>query len=274
MLLSCFGFSVAFAQHLVRGTVKDVQGEPVIGASVMVVGHDNLGAVTDLDGKYSLSVPDGTILSVSCVGYKTVNEAVGNRSEINFVIEEDSEFLEETVVIGYGVQKKSDVTGAVASVRGTDLSNRSTSDAANALMGKAAGVQIINASGAPGAGSEIRVRGYSSNSGSIGPLLIVDGLKVDNIQYLDPEMIESMEVLKDAASAAIYGAQAGNGVVLITTKTGASSLYGDDELSEGSDRVPLRFIHPSELRSFGSRSRGRGRPRSGRAFRQLHSGLQ
>lgn len=100
MLLSCFGFSVAFAQHLVRGTVKDVQGEPVIGASVMVVGHDNLGAVTDLDGKYSLSVPDGTILSVSCVGYKTVNEAVGNRSEINFVIEEDSEFLEETVVIG------------------------------------------------------------------------------------------------------------------------------------------------------------------------------
>ena len=256
MLLSCFGFSVAFAQHLVRGTVKDVQGEPVIGASVMVVGHDNLGAVTDLDGKYSLSVPDGTILSVSCVGYKTVNEAVGNRSEINFVIEEDSEFLEETVVIGYGVQKKSDVTGAVASVRGTDLSNRSTSDAANALMGKAAGVQIINASGAPGAGSEIRVRGYSSNSGSIGPLLIVDGLKVDNIQYLDPEMIESMEVLKDAASAAIYGAQAGNGVVLITTKTGASSkgsgrVFYNNQFSLSSLARPLKVMNADQYIAFG-----------------------
>ncbi|MBP5572897.1 MAG: SusC/RagA family TonB-linked outer membrane protein, partial [Bacteroidales bacterium] len=125
--------------------------------------------------------------------------------------------------IGYGVQKKSDLTGSVASVREDDLKNRATSDAAAALQGKAAGVQVIQASGAPGKAAEIRVRGYSSNSGNIGPLLIVDGLKVDNIQYLDPEMIESMEILKDAASAAIYGAEAGNGVVLITTKTGAAA---------------------------------------------------
>ena len=136
------------------------------------------------------------------------------------VLEDDAEMLEETVVIGYGVQRKSDLTGSVASVRSEDLQNRSTSDAAAALQGKAAGVQILNNSGAPGEGAKIRVRGYSSNSGNIGPLLIVDGLKVDNIQYLDPSMIESMEVLKDAASAAIYGAQAGNGVVLITTKAG------------------------------------------------------
>ena len=135
-------------------------------------------------------------------------------------LQDDAEMLEETVVIGYGVQKKSDLTGAVASVRSEDLKDRSTTDAAAALQGKAAGIQIINTSGAPGEGASIRVRGYSSNSGSIGPLLIVDGLKVDNIQYLDPSMIESMEVLKDAASAAIYGAQAGNGVVLITTKSG------------------------------------------------------
>ena len=136
------------------------------------------------------------------------------------VLEDDAEMLEETVVIGYGVQRKSDLTGAVASVRSEDLQNRSTSDAAAALQGKAAGVQILNNSGAPGSGAEIRVRGYASATGNIGPLLIVDGLKVDNIQYLDPSMIESMEVLKDAASAAIYGAQAGNGVVLITTKQG------------------------------------------------------
>ena len=129
--------------------------------------------------------------------------------------------LNDVVVIGYGVQKKSDLTGAVASVKGDEIKNLSTSDAAAALQGKVTGVQIIN-SGAPGAGAEIRVRGYSSNSGDLSPLLIVDGVQVDNISYLDPTMIESIEILKDAASAAIYGAQAGNGVVLVTTKKGAT----------------------------------------------------
>ena len=186
----------------------------------MVVGNSNLGTVTDVDGKFVLSVPAGANLAVSCIGYTTQTVAVGSQSVFNFILQEDNEFLEETVVIGYGVQRKSDLTGAVASVRSEDLENRSTTDAAAALQGKAAGIQIINSSGAPGSGADIRVRGYSSNSGNIGPLLIVDGLKVDNIQYLDPSMIESMEVLKDAASAAIYGAQAGNGVVLITTKSG------------------------------------------------------
>jgi TonB-dependent SusC/RagA subfamily outer membrane receptor len=127
------------------------------------------------------------------------------------------------VVVGYGVQKKSDLTGAIASVNGDDIKNLSTVDAGAALQGKAAGIQVLNSSGAPGQGASIRIRGYSSNSDKLGPLLIVDGLKVDNIQYLDPSMIASMEVLKDAASAAIYGAQAGNGVVLITTKTGNSA---------------------------------------------------
>ena len=123
--------------------------------------------------------------------------------------------LDEVVVVGYGVQRKSDLTGAVASVNSKDLKGLATTDAAAALQGKAAGIQILNSSGAPGSGAEIRVRGYSSNSGNIGPLLIVDGLKVSSIQYLDPGLIESMEVLKDAASAAIYGSEAGNGVVLI-----------------------------------------------------------
>ena len=218
---SLLGAGSAFAQNrTISGTVVDTSGEPVIGAAVTVVGNSRIGAATDLNGAFSLSVPAGANISVESIGYKPQTFAIGNQSVFNIVLEEDTEMLEETVVIGYGVQKKSDLTGAVASVRSEDLQNRSTTDAAAALQGKAAGIQIINSSGAPGAGADIRVRGYSSNSGNIGPLLIVDGLKVDNIQYLDPSMIESMEVLKDAASAAIYGAQAGNGVVLITTKSG------------------------------------------------------
>ena len=215
---------ISFAQNRpLSGKVADQNGDPVVGASIMVVGNSTIGTVTDLDGNYSLNVPEQASITVSCIGYSSQTVAVGGRSVINFTLEEDNEFLEETVVIGYGVQKKSDLTGAVASVRSEDLTNRSTTNAAAALQGKAAGIQIINTSGAPGESSSIRVRGYSSNSGSIGPLLIVDGLRVDSIRYLDPSMIESMEVLKDAASAAIYGAQAGNGVVLITTKTGAAN---------------------------------------------------
>jgi TonB-linked SusC/RagA family outer membrane protein len=225
---SLLGLGNAFAQNrAISGTVVDATGAPIVGAAVVVVGNASIGAVTDADGAFRLSVPAGANINISCIGYADQTIAIGNQTVFNVVLEEDAEFLEETVVIGYGVQKKSDLTGAVASVRSDDLKDRSTTDAAAALQGKAAGVQIINTSGAPGSGSEIRVRGYSSNSGSIGPLLIVDGLKVDNIQYLDPSMIESMEILKDAASAAIYGAQAGNGVVLITTKTG----------SEGSARI-------------------------------------
>ena len=220
----CLMGSWAFAQNRsISGTVVDGSGIPVIGATVMVVGNSSIGTVTNADGAFTLSVPANSNISVSCIGYSTQTVPVGSQTVFNFILVEDTEFLEETVVIGYGVQRKSDLTGAVASVRSDDLKDRSTTDAAAALQGKAAGIQIINTSGAPGSGASIRVRGYSSNSGNIGPLLIVDGLKVDNIQYLDPEMIESMEVLKDAASAAIYGAQAGNGVVLITTKTGAAN---------------------------------------------------
>ena len=204
----------------ISGTVTDASGVPVIGAAVYVVGNVSSGVMTDEEGRYNLQAPQNSTIAVSCIGYATATVQIGAESVYNVVLQEDTQLLEETVVVGYGVQKKSDLTGSVASVREDDLKNRSTSDAAAALQGKAAGVQILNTSGAPGSGASIRVRGYSSNSGNIGPLLIVDGLKVDNIQYLDPSMIESMEVLKDGASAAIYGAEAGNGVVLITTKTG------------------------------------------------------
>ena len=205
----------------ISGTVTDAAGVPVIGAAVFVVGNTSTGVMTDDEGKYSFSVPANSTIAVSCIGYSTQTITIGAESVYNVMLQEDTQLLEETVVIGYGVQNKSDLTGSVASVGAESLKNQSVTDAAAALQGRASGVHIIN-SGAPGSGSEIRVRGYSSNSGNIGPLLIVDGLQVDNIQYLDPSMIESMEVLKDAASAAIYGAQAGNGVVLITTKMGSA----------------------------------------------------
>ncbi len=209
------------AQSIVKGVVTDQSGEPVIGATVKAEGSKQ-GVITDLDGKFSIDAAPNATLTVTYVGMeaKTVKAQAGKN--LTITLKDDSEVLNDVVVIGYGVQKKSDLTGAVASIKADDIKGLSTTDAGAALQGKAAGVQIIN-SGGPGEAADIRIRGYSSNSGNIGPLLIVDGLKVDNIQYLDPSMIESMEVLKDAASAAIYGAQAGNGVVIITTKTGAAN---------------------------------------------------
>lgn len=205
----------------VNGKVTDSKGEPVIGASVFVVGSTNHGTETDLEGNYSLSVPSGASLNFSCIGYATEIVPVGDRTVINVTLKDDTQFIEETVVIGYGVQKKSDVTGAIASVKDSDIANRSSASVAQVLQGKAAGVQIVNPSGAPGSESSIQIRGYSSNSKTT-PLMIVDGLKVSDINYLDPESIASIEVLKDAASAAIYGIEAGNGVILVTTKSGKS----------------------------------------------------
>ena len=247
--------TVATAQNrAISGTVVDESGAPVIGAAVVVVGNTAIGAVTDASGAFRLNVPAGASINVSCIGYAEQTLSTANQSVFNIVLREDTMFLDETVVIGYGVQRKSDLTGSVASVRAEDLQNRSTSDAAAALQGKAAGVQVINASGAPGAGASIRVRGYSSNSGNIGPLLIVDGLKVDNIQYLDPEMIESMEILKDAASAAIYGAEAGNGVVLITTKSGKKGdgkVFYNNQFTLSSISKHLDIMNAAEYIAFG-----------------------
>jgi len=212
--------TAAIAQIQVKGTVvSDKDSEPMIGVAILEQGTSN-GTITDVDGNFSIQVKSNATLVVSYVGYNTQTIAVNGRNQIQIRLEEDSKLLDDVVVVGYGVQKKSDLTGAVASVKADELKGLSTTDAGAALQGKASGVQVING-GAPGDGASIRVRGYSSNSGNIGPLLIVDGVKVDNIQYLDPSLIQSMEVLKDAASAAIYGAQAGNGVVIITTKSGS-----------------------------------------------------
>jgi len=203
----------------ISGTVTDVNNEPIIGANVSVKGTTT-GVITDADGKFTITVPSKeSVITVDFVGYVSMEILVGNKQTINIVMKEDVKIIDEVVVVGYGVQRRSDITGAISQVKSSDLLDRSTSDAAAALQGKVSGVQILNTSGQAGEGSVIRIRGYSSNNGgSTSPLLVVDGLIVDNIQYLDPNMIESIEVLKDAASAAIYGAQAGNGVVLVTTK--------------------------------------------------------
>lgn len=214
--------SSAWAQIQIKGTVvSENDSEPMIGVAILEVGTSN-GVITDLDGNFNIQVKnENSQLEVSFVGYKKQIIKLQGRTNLNVRLVEDTKVLDEVVVVGYGVQRKSDLTGSVASVKADELKGLSTTDAAAALQGKAAGVQILNGSGKPGQGASIRVRGYSSNSNNIGPLLIVDGLQVSSIQYLDPSMIESMEVLKDAASAAIYGAEAGNGVVLITTKSGA-----------------------------------------------------
>ena len=235
----------AFAQNRsLSGKVVDGTGAPVVGAAVMVAGNSGNGTVTDMEGQFKMTVPSNATLIVSCLGFADKQVQIGNLSVITITLEEDVTYLDETVVIGYGVQKKSDLTGAVASVREDDLKNRSTSDAAAALQGKVAGVQVITNSGAPGSGTGIQVRGVSSNSGNIGPLIIVDGLKVSSIQYLDPSLIESMEVLKDAASAAIYGAEAGNGVVLVTTKQGGK---GTASISYSGKYILQSLAHKPEM---------------------------
>jgi len=212
--------AVAQQQLSITGTVTDSSGDPVPGATVMVKGTTN-GTQTDANGRYSLeNVPANGTLQVSFVGMKSQEVPVQNRTLINVELEVETVGLGEVevVAIGYGTQRKSDVTGSISQVKATDLENRSITTVNAGLEGKTSGVQIVTTSGAPGAETSVRIRGYSSNSNT-NPLYIVDGLRTTSIGYLDPSDIESMEILKDAASAAIYGAQAGNGVILITTKS-------------------------------------------------------
>ncbi|GHU56446.1 SusC/RagA family TonB-linked outer membrane protein [Bacteroidia bacterium] len=205
----------------VSGQIVDNKGEAVIGANVMEKGTSN-GTVTDVDGNFSFTVSANAVLQVSYIGYISKEVTVGRQTgPLSITLAEDSQTLDEVVVVGYGVQKKSVVTGSISSIKAEDMMNSANTRPEQALQGKTSGVQIISSSGAPGSSMKIRIRGYSSN-GSSEPLYIVDGLRTDDISGLEPGNIASMEVLKDGASAAIYGAEGGNGVVLITTKNGSS----------------------------------------------------
>ena len=212
----------AFAQSkTVSGTVLDKTGESVIGASVVVKGTTN-GTITDFDGKFTLqNVPDNGTIQVSFVGYKTVDIQVKGQSTVKVILEEDTETLDEVVVVGYGVQKKSDVTGAMARVGSEELNTRPVNNAFEALQGKAAGVDITS-SERPGTVGSIRIRGNRSISASSDPLYVVDGvpLSAGGIETINPRDIESIDILKDASSTAIYGTRGANGIIMITTKKG------------------------------------------------------
>ena len=210
-------------QNLISGVVTDETRQPLPGVTVVVKGTSR-GTITDGLGKYSLpNISKENILIFSFVGMVAQEIQAGTKTQINVTLKAETIGLEEVVAIGYGVQKKSNVTGSIVSVKSSDIENRTVTDAMQALQGKAAGVQIVNQSGAPGSTANIQIRGYSSNSRTT-PLTIVDGLKVPNLNYLDPDNIASIEILKDGASAAIYGVEAGNGVILVTTKTGSSAV--------------------------------------------------
>ena len=212
----------AFAQSkTVSGTVLDKTGESVIGASVVVKGTTN-GTITDFDGKFTLTnVPESGTIEISFVGYKTVNVAVKGQSTIKVILEEDTETLEEGVVVGYGVQKKSDVTGALTQVSSKTIRERPVQNALQAMQGKAAGVQITS-NNRPGELGDVRIRGSRSLNASNDPLYVIDGIpmSVGSMADVNPNDIESMEILKDASATAIYGSRGANGVILITTKKG------------------------------------------------------
>ena len=204
----------------ISGVVKDETGEPVIGANVVVKGTTN-GTVTDMNGRYSLEVPEGGVLQISYIGYNTQEVKVGSGDVVNVSLREDSEALDEVVVIGYGTVKKSDLTGAVGSVQMKDVSQVGITSADRALQGQIAGVQVNARTGQPGESMMIRVRGSNSLAGGNEPLYVIDGMPVEKMNSdINPEDILSMEVLKDASSTAIYGSRGANGVVMITTKRG------------------------------------------------------
>lgn len=220
------GWTLAAQQQVtVSGVVVDDQNQPMIAAGVIQKGTSN-GTITDLDGSFAITVPAGSVIEFSSVGYATQEYVASKTEKITITLPTDTQMIEETVVVGYGVQRKVDVTGAISQVKSEDIQNRTIVSAESALAGKTAGVQTFSASAKPGATPSIRIRGISSN-GSSDPLFVVDGRITSSISSIDPNDIESMEVLKDAASAAIYGAQAGNGVILITTRKGK----GDGKIS-------------------------------------------
>lgn len=236
MLVLLLSANVLFAQQRVTGVVKDTQNEPVIGVNVVVKGT-TVGTVTDFEGRYSLEVPgSNAVLEFTYIGYVSQQIAVNGRATLNVVMTEDSQALEEVIVVGYGTVKKSDLTGAVSSIKSEELQKLPMTSIDQGIQGRAAGVQVTSASGAPGGQVSIRVRGGNSLSSGNGPLFVIDGFPIaaggraegyqsgslaDNgMATINPNDIESIEILKDASSAAIYGSRGANGVVLITTKRG------------------------------------------------------
>ncbi len=216
----------ALAQGTITGQVRNASGEPVIGATVRVAGQA-AGVITDLEGNFSINAEPGAILQVSYIG--CVTQKVRARNGMDVTLQDDAQVLENVVVIGYGTARKDDLTGSVTAIRPDELSKGITNNATDMLVGKVAGVDVITSGGMPGAGAQIRIRGGSSLNASNDPLLVVDGLTIDNntatgmsnvLAMVNPGDIETFTILKDASATAIYGSRASNGVIIITTKKG------------------------------------------------------
>ena len=226
LFLLSFTLAAVYAQNIqIKGTVvSGTDNEPLPGVNVVVKGNTSTGTITDFNGTFTLSAPADAILSISYIGFKSQEIAVKGHKDIKIVLQEDSETLDEVVVVGYGVQKKSVVTASIAKVSADDLASTAPVRMDNALKGLASGVTVTSSSGQPGAAAQIRVRGVGTirtENGAADPLYMVDGMPLEGgLDYLNPNDIASIEVLKDAASGAVYGARAANGVILVTTKTG------------------------------------------------------
>ncbi len=250
ILALVLGASPALAQSVIKGTVTDAEGEPLIGAGVVVKGR-TMGVITDYDGVFNIQATEGQTLVITSIGFKS--QEVKAAQGMTVVMQEDNALLDEVVVIGYGEVKRGDVTTAVASVSAKELANRPIVSAVQAIQGKAAGVNVMSPNGSPGSTPQIRVRGTTSMNGSNDPLYVVDGVPVDNINFLSSNDIENIQILKDASSAAIYGSRGANGVVLITTKKGSSqdakiSFNGYYGVTKVSNKIkPLNVAQYKEL---------------------------
>ncbi len=258
-LLFC---TAVMAQVAVTGVVKDAAGEPVIGASILVVGTTN-GTITDIDGNFNLNVAADATLQISYIGYKEEVIPINGQTNLQVTLHEDAEVLDDVVVVGYGVVKKNDATGSVTAIKPDDMNKGLVTNAQDMLQGKIAGVNITTSGGAPGAGATIRIRGGSSLSASNDPLIVIDGLAMDNdgiqgvsnpLALVNPNDIESFTVLKDASATAIYGSRASNGVIIITTKKGAKNqklkvaYNGSVSASVLTNRVSV--MNASELQNY------------------------
>ena len=261
LLVGLFLSIGAFAQQIaVKGHVKDTTGEPVIGANVLVKGTTN-GTITDFDGNFMLNVPKDAILSVSFVGYKSAE--VKAASTVMVTLEDDSQVLDAVVVIGYGTVKKNDMTGSVTAIKPDKLNKGLITNAQDMMTGKIAGVSVISKGGAPGEGATIRIRGGSSLTAENDPLIVIDGLAMDNkgvkglanpLSMVNPNDIESFTVLKDASATAIYGSRASNGVIIITTKKGQAgarpTISYDGNVSVSTVKSTVDVMDGDQFRSF------------------------
>jgi TonB-linked SusC/RagA family outer membrane protein len=241
--------SIIYAQS-VSGTVSDKMG-PIPGVNVSVKGTA-LGKQTDINGAYEINAKNGEVLVFTFVGFKTQEIVSNGKSPINVLLEENSSALDEVVVVGYGAKKKSLVTGAISSISSADIQNSSSARVESVLQGKTSGVTVVSSSGAPGSGSKVRIRGAGSN-GNSDPLYIVDGMKVSSIDNISPNDIANIEVLKDAASSAIYGTQGANGVIIITTKLGKPGeavVSYSTQLGTQSVRTGMKLMNASQFVTY------------------------